>query len=75
MNREIYRSLVVPAHQSPDGESPTLVICTKESNGYAVFLCGHDEGTQLKQYFVSAGRDKAIEAAYRLAMKLRGEPA
>ena len=70
MNNEIYRGIVVSAMDSPDGETPTIVIVTEENNGWGIFLSGHNEGIKLKTW-VSYSRDRAIEQAIDLKNTLK----
>ena len=63
----LYKKNIVPAAQSPDGETPTAIWVTEEVNGYAVWLTGHDEGTILLDHFHYPGKDAAIEAGVDFA--------
>ena len=71
MQSIIYQSIVKPASQSPDGETPDILVLTKEVNGWAAWHTGYDIGEKLLN-FMTEGRAAAIEYAVDKARELRG---
>lgn len=71
MQNIIYRGIVVPASESPDGETPTAVFVTHEANGHAIWLSGHDEGTMLVSFERHKGRDTVLEEAVAMVLRER----
>lgn len=69
MNNVIYESVTLPAGQSPDGETPSVVYVTEESNGFFVWLGSYDGGIGFLQWF--RWRSIAIEYGVDTARKLR----
>lgn len=70
MNNVLYSSTIVPARESEDGETPTILYCCKENNGYAIFLSDYAKGTRIIKYLRSS-RNEAIEFAVSYAMELK----
>ena len=68
----IYRSIIVDADKSPDGETPTEIVVTQEVNTLLVWLCGHNEGSQII-HSDKWNRDAAIEWAVDKAREMRGQ--
>ena len=69
-NKIVYSKLLIEAKYAPDHDTPTIVVATKESNGYAVFVDGYDCGTVIIEYFfLCNARDKAIERAVAFTLK------
>lgn len=69
MENVLYQSTIVPANESADGESPTILYVTEERNGFAVFRTCFHEGTVLLKWFCR--RDQAIEYGVDRASKER----
>lgn len=69
MENVLYRSTIVPASESPDGETPTEILVCKEVNAVIVWLHGHDEGLQMIKHCYSS--DQAIEFAVDEARRRR----
>jgi len=70
MNAIIYGRTTRPAKDSPDGETPTAILVTKEANGFAVFLQSYEEGSKMLRYWYGEGpsiRADAIEYGVKLA--------
>jgi len=70
MNSTIYGRIVRPANLAPDGETPTVILVTKENNGFAVFKESCEGGIELIKFFVGDGpsiRADAIEHGVKLA--------
>lgn len=65
----IYRSVIVPAHEAEDGETPSIVSLTQEVNCFLLWYQSHEAGTVVWDNFPD--RDKAIEAAVDLAQSMK----
>lgn len=70
MDNVLYRSTVVPANESADGETPSEIIVTQEANTVLVWHTGHDEGCMLLKNFDYSAH-AAIEFAVDKARELR----
>jgi hypothetical protein len=62
----IYQKTTLSASDSVDGESPEIIYCTEEANGYAVFVHGYD-GKRLLKWFDC--RWEAVEYAVYFAQE------
>ena len=67
MNAEIYRKCVRYAKDAPDGETPTLIICTEEANGYAAWRSSYEDAIRLIVW--SSNRDEVLERGVTEALK------
>jgi hypothetical protein len=65
MNNELYRKCLLPARESLDGETPTLLIVTEENNGFGVWLTNCEDRQKLLKWKDS--REEAIEEGVFLA--------
>ena len=76
MENTIYRKCVVHSSNSEDGESPTVLYVTQESNGFGVFTTGYDNiyGTLIK-WFHSHQKNEAIEFGVNHAEEMMIEQA
>lgn len=63
LNEIVYRRVIVRACDSDDGKTPTALVVTKESNGYAVWLCDYDGTKQITYVQGPDSRETAIERA------------
>jgi hypothetical protein len=60
MENVLYKKTLVYASYSPDGETPTVLYVTRESNGCGIWLYSYDSGLQLLGFEVN-GSDRALE--------------
>jgi hypothetical protein len=59
MNNILYQTTIVERKDSVDGEMPTILYVTEESNCFAVWINGYD-GKELLRYFPYSTRYEAI---------------
>lgn len=72
----VYRKVIVPAKESPDGDTPTILEVKTVEDGWLVVLVGYNFKTILSYH---AAHSSAIEHAVDLARSLklaadRGQP-
>lgn len=72
MENVIYKTIVIPAKESQDGESPTILYVTKEVNGFLLLRESYDGGTEVLDYNTYNGYG-LIEKAVDLGRKERAE--
>ena len=70
MNNELYRSVIVPSRESPDGETPDVITVTAENNGYAIYRDCAEHGVRLIEW-AHHDKNKLIEHAVMLAQDAR----
>jgi len=74
LNEMIYRRVYKNSNQSPDGETPSQIIVTKESNGYAVWDMTFEKGQELIQYVHCLyDRESALEIGVTLYLRRNKE--
>ena len=74
MNSEVYAGIYVNARDSADGETPSRIVVTSESNGHAIWRDTHDERVLL-EYRQFGSESEAIEAGVLMAIAHRKEMA
>lgn len=72
MNNELYRKVLVPSYDSADGEQPTLLLVTEETNCYAVWEHGF-LGRELIKWFSLGDREAVLEFAIAIVPEQRAK--
>lgn len=63
MKDVIYRKTLIQARDSEDGEAPTTVTLTRETNGYALILETYSRHPICLAWFTECQREMAVETA------------
>lgn len=63
----IYHKTLVRCQDAPDGETPTQLHLTRETNGYALIRTEYNQPETILQWWPIGCRDEAIEEAVREA--------
>jgi hypothetical protein len=71
MENVLYSSVIVPAAESEDGDTPTILYVCKEANAVIVWNSSFADGTQFLKSF--SGSNPAIEFAVDEARRRRAE--
>lgn len=73
MKNIIYGKVIIPITKAEDGETPTAVYVTKETNGYSIFVKAYDLTSyrEFIHFFPLSERTEAVEFGVLMAIHMK----